>query len=149
MNFVARGCMYCEGECNKECLKEAAEKLKGRELFKESNDRARKMLSEVKSLPIVETLEEAAEKHIKKNSLYFDTPYEKNHSRVAFIEGAKWQQEQDRWKAVYEETPPIHVELLVKSPEGIVHLASWRESYNIFTCQAKSESSLNWKWKTI
>jgi len=87
------GCMYCEDECNKECLKEAAEKLKGRELFKESNDRARKMLSEVKSLPIVETLEEAAEKHIKKNSLYFDTPYEKNHSRVAFIEGAKWQAE--------------------------------------------------------
>jgi hypothetical protein len=41
------------------------------------------------------------------------------------------------------------VELLVKSPESIVHLASWRESYNIFTCQAKSESSLNWKWKTI
>ena len=90
MNFVARGCMYCEGECNKECLKEAAEKLKGRELFKESNDRARKILS--KSLPI-ETLEEAVEKHIEKNSLYFDTPYEKNHSRVAFIEGAKWQAE--------------------------------------------------------
>jgi hypothetical protein len=40
-----------------------------------------------------ETLEEAAEKHIEKNSLYFDTPYEKNHSRVAFIEGAKWQAE--------------------------------------------------------
>jgi len=65
------------------------------------------------------------------------------------IEGAKWQQEQDRWKTVCEETPPIHVELLVKSPEGIVHLSSWRESYNIFSCQAKSESSLNWKWKTI
>jgi hypothetical protein len=63
--------------------------------------------------------------------------------------GAKWQQEQDRWKTVYEETPPIHVELLVKSPEGIVHLSSWRESWHIFSCQAKSESSLNWKWKTI
>jgi hypothetical protein len=38
-------------------------------------------------------LEEAAEKHIEKNSLYFDTTNEKNHSKVAFIEGAKWQQE--------------------------------------------------------
>ena len=33
--------------------------------------------------------------------------------------------------------------------EGIIHLASWRESYNIFTCQHKSESSYDWKWKTI
>jgi len=40
-----------------------------------------------------ETLEEAAEKHIEKNSLYFDTTNEKNHSRVAFIVGAKWQAE--------------------------------------------------------
>jgi hypothetical protein len=47
MNFVARGCMYCEGECNKECLKEAVNNLKGKELFKESNDRARKMLSDI------------------------------------------------------------------------------------------------------
>ena len=63
--------------------------------------------------------------------------------------GAKWQQEQDSWKSVSEETPPTSVELLVKSPEGIVHLSSWRESYNIFSCQAKSESSSDWKWKTI
>jgi hypothetical protein len=68
---------------------------------------------------------------------------------VGIVKGVIWQQEQDRWKTVCEETPPIHVELLVKSPEGIVHLSSWRESYNIFSCQAKSESSLNWKWKTI
>ena len=63
MDFGTKGCMYCEGECNKECLtekdkiKEAIKKLKGKELFKESNDRARKILSEIKSLPI-ETLEE-------------------------------------------------------------------------------------------
>ena len=88
MNFVARGCMYCEGECNKECLKEAAEKLKGRELFKESNDRARKMLSEVKSLPIVETLEEAAINYAKQ----FDYA-EDSSPQLDFIEGAKWQSE--------------------------------------------------------
>jgi hypothetical protein len=63
--------------------------------------------------------------------------------------GAKWQQEQDRWKTVLEETPPSNIELLVQSPEGIVHLSSWRESYNIFSCQDKSESSSDWKWKTI
>lgn len=41
-----------------QALIDAAERLKGKELFKESNDRARKILSEIKSLPIVETLEE-------------------------------------------------------------------------------------------
>jgi len=58
-------------------------------------------------------------------------------------------EEQNSWKSVSEEIPPSHVELLVKSPEGVVHLSSWRESYNIFTCQTKSESSFNWEWKTI
>ena len=95
-----------------------------------------------------ETLEEAAERLF---------PFTKDDSenriitikRLYWIEGAKWQQEQDSWKLVSEKTPPIHVELLVKSPEGIVHLSSWRESYNIFSCQAKSESSFDWKWKTI
>jgi hypothetical protein len=38
----------------KETLKEIAEKLKNKELFKESNDRARQTLSEIKSLPIQE-----------------------------------------------------------------------------------------------
>jgi hypothetical protein len=93
------------------------------------------------------TLEEAADKKITEIGYKSDKQYYKFFDLIEF--GAKWQQEQDRWKTVYEETPPIHVELLVKSPESIVHLASWRESYNIFTCQAKSESSLNWKWKTI
>jgi len=37
-----------------QALKDAAERLKGKELFKESNDRARKTLSEIKSLPIQE-----------------------------------------------------------------------------------------------
>ena len=97
-----------------------------------------------------ETLEEASNK-IYPNDGFKDEIYADIGEvfREKFIEGAKWQQEQDRWKTVYEETPPIHVELLVQSPEGVVHLSSWRESYNIFSCQAKSESSLDWKWKTI
>ena len=66
-----------------------------------------------------------------------------------FIAGAKWQQEQDSWKSVSEETPPTSVELLVKSPNGVIYLSNWRESYQIFFCQEKSESSLDWKWKPI
>ena len=91
-----------------------------------------------------ETVQEAAERNCES----ITHPY-CDREKSMFIKGVKWQQDQDRWKTVDEETPPGHVELLVKSPEGIVHLASWRESYNIFTCQAKSESSFNWKWKTI
>ena len=64
-------------------------------------------------------------------------------------DGIAWQAEQNSWKSVSEETPPSNIELLVQSPEGIVHISSWRESYNIFSCQAKSESSFDWKWKTI
>ena len=37
-------------------LEEVAEKFKSKELFKESNDRARKILSEIKSLPIQERM---------------------------------------------------------------------------------------------
>ena len=45
-----------------QALKDAAERLKGKELFKESNDRARKILSEIKSLPIQERLEKYSER---------------------------------------------------------------------------------------
>jgi hypothetical protein len=58
-------------------------------------------------------------------------------------------QQQNEWKTVLEETPPSNIELLVQSPRGTNHLASWRESYSIFTCQEKSESSSLWKWKLI
>ena len=97
------------------------------------------------------TLEEAAERLYPVHKMYFPTSVEDLNKipRSIFIDGAKWQQEQDRWKTVLEETPPSNIELLVQSPEGIVHLSSWRESYNIFSCQDKSESSSDWKWKTI
>jgi hypothetical protein len=41
---------------NKETLEEVAERLKRKELFKESNDRARETLSEIKSSPKQETM---------------------------------------------------------------------------------------------
>lgn len=53
------------------------------------------------------------------------------------------------WKYVSELEPPKHIDLLVKSPNGIIHLASWRAAYNIFTVQEKSESSYDWQWKQI
>jgi len=53
------------------------------------------------------------------------------------------------WKYVSELEPPKHIELLVKSPEDVIHLTSWRDGYKIFTCQNKSESSYDWQWKQI
>ena len=41
----------------KEKMESVKQIIKGQELFKESNDRARKVLSEIKSLPIQETFE--------------------------------------------------------------------------------------------
>lgn len=50
---------------------------------------------------------------------------------------------------VNEQEPPHQVELLVKSPSGLIHLSSWRPAYGIFSCQGKSESSYDWSWKLI
>jgi len=90
-----------------------------------------------------ETIEEAVER------IYDDNLFDYQKYRNGFMQGAKWLADQYDWKSVSESTPPSNVELLVKSPEGIVHLSNWREGYNIFTCQAKSESSSDWKWKII
>ena len=105
----------------------------------------------MKEEPKHETLEEAAYEYAEsyRCPATNENEYCKHDIISAFNNGVKWQQEQDRWKTVSEETPPNNIELLVQSPEGIVHLSNWRESYNIFSCQAKSESSYNWKWKTI
>jgi hypothetical protein len=80
--------------------------------------------------------------------------------RNSFMEGVKsdeakeywfdvFKKNKEKWNKVTEDTPPSNVELLVKSPNGIIHLSRWRESYNIFGCQAKSESIVGWKWKKI
>lgn len=51
--------------------------------------------------------------------------------------------------SVEDKQPPHNIEILAKSPSGIVYLSSWRAGYNIFSCQAKTESSIDWKWKHI
>ena len=88
----------------KEKLKEVAEKLKDKELFKESNDRARKVLSEIKSLPIVETIHEAANKLLWKKYPYHP-PKDAGYWQDMFIEGAKWQMERS-----YSEEEVNHLE---------------------------------------
>jgi len=55
----------------------------------------------------------------------------------------------DSWTKVSDQEPPEHIDVLAKSPEGVVHICSWRKAYNIFTVQGKRESSLDWKWKCI
>jgi hypothetical protein len=115
------------------------------------------------------SLEELAEKEYPK--LIIENPScngynEPNHidineeCRNTFMEGVKsdeakdywfdiFKKNKEKWNKVTEDTPPSNVELLVKSPNGIIHLSRWRESYNIFGCQAKSESIVGWKWKKI
>jgi hypothetical protein len=65
MNYIARGCMYCEGICNKECL------------------------------PKKETLEIAAENIYPHHKGLTTTASNRIMlRRCAWIKGAKWQQEQ-------------------------------------------------------
>lgn len=55
----------------------------------------------------------------------------------------------NRFVTVYEQEPPHDIELLVKAPNGVIHLSNWRPAYGIFTCQCKHESSDGWSWKLI
>ena len=66
------------------------------------------------------------------------------HDRVLALFGVS-----NSFISVGEKEPPKNIELLVQSPEGQNHLASWREAYSIFTCQNKGEDSFDWKWKEI
>jgi hypothetical protein len=64
MNYIARGCMYCEGTCNKECL------------------------------PKKETVDEAAERiYPTPNPYIMGIDLGNSMRREAFKEGAKWIQE--------------------------------------------------------
>jgi hypothetical protein len=79
-----------------------------------------------------------------KEDMYAPDVYQSKKDFIAGFAAAE-----PKWISVSEQYPPNDVELLVKSPEGVVHLASWRESYNIFTCQDKNESSYDWKYMEI
>ena len=77
MNFGTKGCMYCEGECNKECL------------------------------PKQETLEEAAERLYPTDYGEKSKNIINMIKQDAFTSGAKWQQEQDKNKYSKEEVQDI------------------------------------------
>ena len=115
-------------ELPNQALIDAAERLKGKELFKESNDRARKILSEIKSLPIQETLEEAAENHAK----IFQFPFDCDPAET-FITGAKWQQE----RSYSEEEKKLMIKIFnsywfENNPEHEDNLREYELSKNIF-----------------
>lgn len=57
--------------------------------------------------------------------------------------------EATKWTYVRDQTPPLNTQVLASDCDGTVYLTTWRPAYNIFTCQYKTDSSLDWKWKLI
>ena len=47
-------------------------------------------------------------------------------------------------KSAYYNDIPSGVELLVRSPEGFIDIANYRECHKIFTCQSKGDSLDGW-----
>ena len=90
------------------------------------------------------TKEQLAEQYAEGKSS--SSVFQEAHKRD-FLAG--YEAGQPKWISVEEQTPPQGIELLVKSPKGFMHLTNWREYYNIFSCQAKTESSNNWRWMEI
>ena len=80
-----------------------------------------------------ETIEEAAEKYVEKNRMYFSTVYEKAHSKVSFISGAKCQQKQDKNKYSEEEVIELLKTFDIKFNAGIVErnkgIKEWFEQF--------------------
>jgi type I restriction-modification system DNA methylase subunit len=79
MNFGTRGCMYCEGECNKECLSQEE--------------------------PKQETVEAAAEKYAEENAKDGNISYHNLYAPLeyAFRNGAEWQAEQQNLRLKHTE----------------------------------------------
>lgn len=71
----------------------------------------------------------------------------KTASFWGYLAGYKECEKEHNFIPVDEQEPPNDIDLLVKSPSGILHLCHWRPSYKIFTCQEKRESSSGWEWK--
>jgi hypothetical protein len=97
----------------------------------------------------METKQTAVDWLIEQIIKYELVPKGTNKDNVLFHKAKQMEKEQNGWNIVFENKPPSGIELLVKSPEGVAYLASWRESYHIFDCQEKRESSNDWMWKLI
>lgn len=73
--------------------------------------------------------------------------FQEAHKRDFLAGFEAWQ---PKWISVEEQTPPKDTQLLIKSPDtGVIYLSYWREYYNIFSCQSKTERSNNWSWMGI
>lgn len=57
--------------------------------------------------------------------------------------------ETTKWTYVRDEIPPLNTQVLASDCDGTVYLTTWRPAYNIFTCQYKTDNSLDWQWKLI
>lgn len=105
-----------------ETLEEVAERLKDKELFKESNDRAKGFLSKINKQ---ETLEEAAKEIFKEeyicNGIDIAPAW-----REGFVTGAKWQQEQDKNKYSEEE---VYVILEKFKNLPLIQFQDWLEQF--------------------
>jgi len=101
----------------------------------------------------MKTKEEKVDNYIAMQYIdYGDLSYQaEEQMRESYLAGYEEAEElfKPKWISVSEQMPPSSTELLVKSPDGLIHLANWRESYNIFTCQNKDESSYDWKYMEI
>ena len=45
--------------------------------------------------------------------------------------------------------PPEKELLLVKTPDGFLHLSYWRPAYSIFSCQSKGDFVYDWKYAIL
>jgi len=92
MSFGTKGCMYCEGECNKECLPQEEPKI---ELYMPKYTIGNEPTNEQEE-PKQETLEEAAEKFRSNNP---GTAQGGNNTKIlnAFKAGAKSYAARDYW----------------------------------------------------
>ena len=86
-------CEYCDQQQSIQILEQAAERLKGKELFTESNDRAREILSKIEAWPGIETPEEAAFRLYPRliNDPYNPMEDDNAEDRNIWIAGVKWQ----------------------------------------------------------
>lgn len=89
------------------------------------------------------TLDELVDKIMQQRNMVTSEEMERKLIKEVLQENLNY------FRYVKREIPPINTDLLVVSPDGDYYIASWRPSYSIFTCQEKSESSLDWQWKFL
>jgi hypothetical protein len=127
MNFGTKGCMYCEGECNKECIPQLKPKQEldcpydftsrctmGRCDCKPKQDCTCGVCNHCEEQETVQILKEAKETALKQETLEeaatrYTCGWGENDDEKAFIAGAKWQLE-NMPIHIYAENTYVHIE---------------------------------------